>query len=302
MSTRVQSWYISITLTILCAVSPSAVVGSRQGAPLPAPSIQQVVKNVTWNELQASEHPAHYYRYVERDIMPEGSSTVDEIETPHGSVANLIEVDHHPPSQQQIEESQQLLADLPGNAQLQQSRLKDQQSNKERRDNVIKDIPQAFIYTYDGRDRQGRIMLKFQPAPDFQPSSRQSLILEGMAGELWVDPSTQRMLKIKGSLVKDVKIGWGFLARLNRGGTFLMEQSQAMDGTWHQKLLSVHFDGTVFIFKHIHIRVKQIRCCFERVPDGLSIQEAVHLLQAGTTLPNDWQARLETIQKSAPLN
>jgi hypothetical protein len=34
----------------------------------------------------------------------------------------------------------------------------------------------------------------------------------------------------------------------------------------------------------------------------LSIQEAVHLLQAGTTLPNDWQARLETIQKSAPLN
>ena len=257
---------------------------------------------MAWNELQASEHPAHYYRYVVRDIDPKGSSTVDEIATPHGSVDRLIEVDHHPPSKQQIEKNQQLLAELPGNAQLQQSRYKDQQSDKERRDNVIKDIPKAFIYTYDGRDQQGRIKLKFRPAPDFQPSSRQALILQGMAGELWVDPSTQRMVKINGALIKDVKIGWGFLARLNRGGTFLMEQSQGSDGTWHQKLLSVHFDGTVFIFKHIHIRVKQIRCCFERVPDGLSIQEAVHLLRAGTALPNDWQTRLEDIQKSAPVN
>ena len=123
-----------------------------------------------------------------------------------------------------------------------------------------------------------------------------------MAGELWDDPSTQRIVKINGSLIKDVKIGWGFLARLNRGGTFLMEQSQGRDGTWHQKFLSVHFDGTVLIFKHIHIRVEQIHCCFEPVPNNLSIQEAVHLLKAGTTMPSDWQARLEAIQKSASLN
>jgi hypothetical protein len=302
MSTRFQSWHISIPLTILCAVPVFLVAVSRQGIPLPAPSIHQMVKNVTWNELQASEHPAHYYRYVERDIMPDGSSTADEIATPHGSVDSLVEVDHHPPSQKQVEENHQLLAELPGDPQLQESRFRDQQSDRLRRDNVIKDIPQAFIYTYDGSDQQGRIMLKFRPAPDFQPSSRQSLILQGMAGELWVDPSTQRMVKINGSLIKDVKIGWGFLARLNRGGTFLMEQSRGPDGTWHQKLLDVHFDGTVLIFRHIHIRVKQIRCCFERVPDGLSIQEAVHLLQAGIALPADWQARLDAIQKIAPLN
>ena len=302
MSTRVQSWYICIALTIFCAVPACLLAGSRQGLPLPAPSIDQMIKNVAWNELQASEHPAHYYRYVERDIMPGESSTVDEIGTPHGSVDRPIEVDHHVPSQKQIEENQQLLAELPGNAQLQQSRFKDQQSERARRDNVIKDIPQAFVYTYEGRDQQGRIMLKFRPAPDFQPSSRQSLILEGMAGELWVDPSTQRMVKINGSLIKDVKIGWGFLARLKRGGTFLMEQSQGPDGTWHQKLLSVHFDGTILVFKHIHIRVKQIRCCFEPVPDTLSIQEAVHLLNAGIALPADWQSRLEAIQKSAPSN
>lgn len=259
-----------------------------------------MVRNVAWNELHASEHPSHYYSYIERNIMPDGSSTVQEIATSGGDVDRLIEVDNRTPDPRQLAENQALLKQLPDDRQLQMSRLKDQQNDRRRRDNVLKDIPQAFIYTYAGSDQQGRIMLRFQPSPGYQPSSRQSLILQGMAGELWVDPSNQRIVKISGTLVKDVKIGWGFLARLNQGGTFQMEQSQGPDGTWHQMLLSVHFDGTALIFKHIHIRVRQVRCCFERVPDSLSIQEAVHLLEARTNLPKDWQTRLEATEKAAP--
>jgi hypothetical protein len=289
----------TVPLAVFCAASAPLHSGEGKKLQLPASSVHQVVKNLAWNELQASEHPAHYYRYVERDISPDGSETADQIATPHGTVGRLLEVDNHPPSHQQIQKNQQLLARLPGDVQLQQSRYKDQRSNTLRRDNVIKDIPNAFIYTDVGRDSLGRIMLKFRPSPDFQPSSRQSLILEGMAGELWIDPATQRMVKIDGSLIHDVKIGWGFLARLNKGGTFLMEQSKGPDGTWHQKLLSVHFDGTVLIFKHLHIHETQIRCCFEQVPDNLSIGEAVHLLQANTSLPSDWQSRLDAIQHPA---
>ena len=288
---------------VVFSMVPACLAAAVQNPPcLPASSVHQMVKNVAWNELQASEHPAHYYRFIERDIFPDGSSTTDRIATPHGEVGRLIEVNNTPPNPEQLRANQQLLARLPGDTQLQESRFKDQQSNRLRRDNVIKDIPSAFIYTYAGRDAKGRIMLKFRPAPDFQPSSRQSLILEGMAGELWVDPATQRMVKIDGTLIKDVKIGWGFLARLNKGGTFLMEQSQEPDGTWHQKLLSVHFDGTVLIFKPIHIRVKQVRCCFERVPDDLSIQGAVHLLEIQPGLPTNWQAHLNAIQKSFASN
>ena len=288
---------------ITCCMAFTHLVAVIQNSPeLPASSIHQMVKNVAWNELQASEHPAHYYRYIERTISADGSTTTDEISTPHGDVDRLIEVDHARPSQRQLKANQQLLATLPDDPQLQESRYESQQSDKLRRDNVIKDIPDAFIYTYSGKDKNGLIMLKFGPAPDFQPSSRQSFILEGMAGELWVDPSTQRMAKIHGSLIKDVKIGWGFLARLNQGGTFNMEQSKGPDGTWHQVALSVHFDGTILIFKHLHIRVKQIRCCFAQVPDGLSIQDAVHLLQNQQSLPGGWQARLNAIQKSFAFN
>jgi len=294
--------YLSVLLGLLYSLPSAILAGSKKDLRLPAASIHQMVKNVAWNELQASEHPRHFYRYIERNISPDGSTTSEEVATPHGDVDRLIEVDNHAPPPQQLKKNQQLLAKLPGDTKLQQSRLKDQQSDRQRRDNVIKDIPDAFIYSYAGRNPRGLIKLNFRPAPNFQPSSRQSLILQGMAGELWVDPSTQRMVKIDGKLIKDVKIGWGFLARLNKGGTFLMEQSKGQDGTWHQRLLAVHFDGTELIFKHIHIRVKQMRCCFQRVPDKLTIREAVHLLKSNTKLPRGWKSRIESIQKSGALN
>jgi hypothetical protein len=304
-SRRIHSLVLDFAVVLTpfaCAMFFPPRVTAKNIPKLPASSIHQMVVNVAWNQMQASEHPSHYYRYIQRSISPDGSSTTDEIATPHGRVARLIEVDQHPPSQQQIQQNEQLLDSLPGNPQLQQSRLKDQQNNRLRRDNVIKDIPSAFVYTYAGTDPRGLIMLKFKPAPGFQPTSRQSLILEGMAGELWVDPKTQRIVKIDGTLIKDVKIGWGFLARLNQGGTFLLEQSQGPDGDWHQKLLAVHFDGTELIFKHIHIRVKLIRCCFRQVPDNLSIREAVHMLLAKTKLPEGWQSHLDAIQKSKASN
>ena len=291
--------YLTLPLALLHALSSPILTGPKQDTRLPAASIHQMVRNVAWNEFQASEHPSNYYRYLERNISADGSTTSDVIETPYGDVDRLIEVNSHPPDAQQLQANLQLLAKLPGDPKLQQERLADQQNDKQRRDNVIKDIPDAFISSYAGTDPQGMIMLKFRPAPGFRPSSRQSLILQGMAGELWVDPATQRMVKIDGTLIQDVKIGWGFLARLKKGGTFLMQQSKGPDGTWHQKLLSVHFDGTEFIFKHIHIRVKQLRCCFQRLPDNLTIQAAVHLLQGNPQLPADWQSRLEPAPKSA---
>lgn len=288
-----------LLVTVFTITGPLLGVESQaQKLHLPASSIHQMVKNVAWNELQATEHPTHYYRYIERDISPGGTRTNIRITTPHGYVDRLIAVNGHKPSQQQIRKNQQLLQNLLTNAQLRQSRFKSQQSNTVRRDNVIKDVPNAFVFTYAGRSEQGWIRLKFRPSPNFSPSSRQSLVLGGMAGELWVDPKTQRMAKIDGSLIEPVKIGWGFLAKLNKGGRFLMDQVQGSDSIWHQQLLYVHFDGSEFIFKPLHIRVKEIRAFFKEVPDNLTIPQAIHMLETETSLPKDWKARMDTIEKS----
>ena len=77
-----------------------------------------------------------------------------------------------------------------------------------------------------------------------------------------------------------------------------MEQSEGQDGAWHQKLLSVDFDGTELIFKGLHVHERQIRCCYERVPDKLPMAEAVHMLRTQTALPEHWKSNLDAIEKS----
>lgn len=289
-------------LLIVSTASAPLLARTAQDLNLPAASIHQMMRNVAWNELQASEHPVHYYHYIEKNISSVGSRTNVQIATRHGYVDRLIAVNGKPPSREDLEQNQQLLQNLLTSAQLRESRFKDQRSNVRRRDNVIKDVPNAFIFTYDGRSKEGLIKLKFRPAPNFKPSSRQSLILEGMAGEVWVDPSTQRMAKIDGVLIRNVKIGWGFLAKLNKGGRFLMEQTRGPNGTWHQKLLSVHFDGSVLIFKPMHIHETIIRSFFKQVPNSLTVRDAVHMLQTDRKLPEDWEARLNAIEKTLSSN
>ena len=285
-------------LILTPAALPSFEASSSLKQQQPSVDIHKLIRNMAWNELQAAEHPAHYYRYLNREVSQGGSRTTEQIGTSQGVAELLIAVNGKPPDAQQRAANNQRLSKLVHDAGFRQSRLKDQRQDAARRDNVIKNLPQAFIYTFLGKTKAGLIHLKFRPDPKFQPSSRQALILEGMAGELWVDPSAQRMVRIDGTLTQDVTIGWGILARLNKGGRFLMEQSEGPDGAWHQKLLSVDFDGTELIFKRLHVHERLIRCCYERVPDNLPMAEAVPMLRTQTALPEHWESTLDAIEKS----
>jgi len=276
--------------------APAMIASSHQAQS--QPDIHKLIRNLAWNELQAAEHPAHYYRYINREASPGEARTTEQIQTSQGVAELLLAVNGKPPTPEQRQANNNLLARLTTDARFRQSRLKDQQQDTARRDSIIKNLPEAFIYTFLGKSSDGLIHLKFRPDPKFNPSSRQALILEGMEGELWVDPSSQRMVKIDGRLIKDVTIGWGILARLYKGGRFLMEQSKGSDGAWHQELLSVDFDGTELIFKALHVHERLIRCCFERVPHNLSIKQAVHSLQEHPELPEHWDSKLKAIEKS----
>jgi hypothetical protein len=300
MSTRNFLLYMAACALIASQMAAATMMTRADPAQQPPPDVHKLMRNMAWNELQASGHPAHYYRYINREASPGGARTTEQIQTSQGVAELLLAVNGKPPNAQQRQANNRLLSRLVTDVRFRQSRLRDQQQDTARRDNVIKNLPQAFIYTFLGRTKDGLIHLKFRPDPQFDPSSRQALILEGMAGELWVDPSSQRMVKIDGTLIKDVTIGWGILARLYKGGRFLMEQSKGQDGTWQQKLLSVDFDGTELIFKGLHVHESIFRCCFERVAHDLTMTDAVEMLQKHPALPEHWESELDAIETSKP--
>ncbi|HLI29567.1 MAG TPA: hypothetical protein VKV79_00525, partial [Terriglobia bacterium] len=168
---------------------------------------------------------------------------------------------------------------------LQQSRFKQQQADLRRREALFQALPKAFLYRFDGIEKPaGWIRLTYKPNPAFTPHLPVGGILQGLQGTLWVDPTTQRLVRINGRLVKTVTIGWGILARLYPGGRFVMEQSKLPDGAWRVTLLDVHLRGAILLIKKLNVDMKQTYGSFREVSDQLTVPEAIKMLDRAPAL------------------
>ena len=91
----------------------------------------------------------------------------------------------------------------------QQLAVKKQYDADERRlENLVRLLPSAFVYQYDGWDGAYQ-RLDFRPDPAFVPPTMESKVLQSMAGTLLVDPQQKRLAHLNGRLVENVSFGFG---------------------------------------------------------------------------------------------
>ena len=60
-----------------------------------------------------------------------------------------------------------------------------------------------------------------------------------------------RIRTLRGALTEDVKFGFGFFGRLNKGGSFDIERRQVGGGHWQITESHVHIGGHALLFKNI---------------------------------------------------
>jgi hypothetical protein len=255
-------------------------VGVQVGASADVLDVPLLVQSAVHNELQARDHPTERFRYVRREVDSDGSRTREIVETPQGELARLMLVNGHRPNASRVRKNWRQLERMISDPKFRRQRFQDQQQILQREDKILREMPAAFYYRYDGEEKNGLVRLYFRPDPNYQPKSHEALILTGMAGTMWLDPRDQRVERIDGTLIHDVTMGWGLVVRLYAGGRFKMEQTRHPGGAWQMSLLSVDFDGREFIFKGVHVHEKEFCRSFERVPDNLSVAEAVSLLRS----------------------
>src|SRR5579884_828054 len=272
----------STVMVFYLGVASNATLAAWNGkaAEPPNDEVEQLVRNAAYNQLQAMRHPTHYYQYQLREETPQSSRTSLEIETREGTVERLLEVNGKPPSEAECEKDLKFLHRIASNPRLQQSRFRNQQQELTRREKLIANLPEAFLYQRAGTDKNtGWVVLKFQPNPDFQPDSRVANIMTGLAGTMQVDPASQRIAKINGRVIKAVSFGWGFLAKIYPGGQFDLEQSRLPDGSWHLSKLSVVLHGSELVFKKLNVDMTDILTSFQPVSDHLTIPQAINILE-----------------------
>jgi hypothetical protein len=240
-------------------------------------SANEMVRAVVANELnpQGGNHSRWMYR---ADKEEQGKrKTKEVVETGHGSLARLVEVDGQVLSAKEQEDEKQRMEKLVRNPAERQNLEQTQKKDAEQGKTFFKMIPDALSFNYAGRDGN-RIKLSYKPNPSFHPASRQASVFHAMEGEMWVDESQRRLVSIRGHLIADVKFAGGLLGYLEKGGNFDVEQREFSPGQWEITFLEVNMQGKALFFKTIAVQQKELRSDFRPVPAGLTLAEAEEML------------------------
>ncbi len=249
---------------------------------LPRIVAAEFVRQAVTNELKAANAPGHYMYRLHKQTA-RGSETKAMIETKDWLIGRTVQVNGKlvPPAQRQKEE--QRLARLLGDPEQLRKEEHEQRKEEERVRNMVKALPDAFLYDYAGAaknsETDGLARLTFQPYPAFRPPSRELSVLSGMKGSMLIDPTAKRLVLVDAKLFRDVSFGWGILARLNEGGSFLLEEGRVGSGRWAIKTLALHFTGKVLLFKNLVIESVMMTSDFRRMRDDLTLQEGLELLR-----------------------
>ena len=239
-----------------------------------------LVRRASENELHSS-NGNHPYRYELHKIDDNKITTKEIVETKDGDVARLIAVNDKPLDADAQKAEIDRLNNLAAHPELQAHRHKKEQEDSNRANEMIRLLPDAFLYKYEGMVAGPNgpcYRLSFRPNPNFTPPDREAEVYAGMAGELWIDKGQERMVKLDAHLIADVEFGWGILGRLYKGGSILVQQADVGEHHWETTHMKLSLTGKALLIKPLSFQTTEDASHFEPVPPEMGYQGAIKML------------------------
>ena len=270
---RVSQYGIGIAVLLLAGLSAFA-----QENP------QALVSTVVNNELHSQKQP-HYWMYLDHNTEHGKAEVKRTLQLPQCWFTWPISVDGHPASQQEQDKARKENQELLNDRQLREKKRKEIDEDATKANSLLKILPDAFIFTPAGH-KAGATLLKFRPNPKYDPPSNEAKVFHAMAGTLVVSDKEKRLEKLTGKLTHNVDFGWGILGKIDKGGTFVVVQSEVAPGDWELTLLDVHISGKALFFHTIGEQQHESMTDFKPVPTDISLQRAAKMVESPASPPN----------------
>lgn len=238
----------------------------------------QYVRGVIQHELNLDDSDQSHWRYLYSHSDEKSSYERDVIETKDGELARTLLINGKPLTADQRQQDEDRMRKLVTDADDRARRKKRKQEDADKAKQMMKAIPDAFVFKYDGFDG-GLVRLTFFPNPHYDAPTRELRVFRSLSGKMWIDPQAHHLVRIDGTLFEDVTFGWGLLGRLNKGGTFNVVQQEVAPGHWEIVSLDVNMAGHAIIFKSINVKERELFSDFRRMPDNLTIAQAYGMLE-----------------------
>jgi hypothetical protein len=276
-------------LLLWAGLTSSLLHGQTSQPALTPAEAQALVQRALATESAAAQdlsRVSHPMRYQLRKTSPRLTSTKEIVETRDGYVARLLSVNDQPLSPASEEQEQARLDALLNDPGLQQHRKQSEDSDTARALKVLRVLPRAFLYEFVGMGTapSGTVAkFTFKPNPQFNPPDFETGVLTAMAGEIWIDPVQERVVRLAGSLQQDKEIAFG-LAELDKGGWVEIEQADVGGRQWRIVHLKLVMNGRV-LFKSKPSNSVQEYTQFVPLPPDLSYSQAIQMLRANSWTP-----------------
>jgi hypothetical protein len=292
---------------LLCAIFPALLLLSPsavQTDAAPPPDAAALVRRAIANRV--AEDAAHQpMRFVLHKQDEKHNITQEIAETPQGDVAILVAVNGAPLSAEGQQTERTRLDALDAHPETQEHRHKREEADQARVSKLLHELPDAFLYHYDstvpcnvtalpsvpapgftGQPESGGAAaqcyhMTFTPNPNFDPPDIESKILRGMAGEVWIEASAERLCRLNAHLVEDVDFGWGIVGRLDKGGTVSLEQTEIGPKEWELTRMKLDMTGRALMVKPLSFRVNEEMAHFAAMPPGTDYHAAIKMLEGG---------------------
>jgi hypothetical protein len=261
------------------APQPQQLAPTTQPVQEPLPqNANDYIRQALEHELAEQDRDHSHWRYLLHREDDKGTQDRDVVETTEGSLSRTLLKFGRPLTAEEREQDEARMHKQISDAAERAKHNKREKDDSEKGKNMLKAIPDAFIFQYDGEE-DGLVRLTFTPNPRYNAPNRELQVFHSLRGKIWIDRAQKRLARVEGSLFEDVTFGLGLLGRLNKGGTFKVVQQQVAPEHWELVSLDVNLTGHAIIFKTINVAHHQRASDFQRVSDTLTLRQAYDMLQ-----------------------
>lgn len=260
----------------------AVMAGLSWAAATPEPNVPRIVTR-SMQETTANWNQASDYSFIERDVETKRGSqplvkTYQVLQIDGSPYIRVIAVGDRPLSATEQDQEERKLRNEMEKRQRQSEGERAKRVEKyvkgRRQDRALLDgMMGAFDFqlvgqeTIDGRDCW---LLNASPKAGYQPKSRETKVLAGMRGRLWVDKASGHWVRVQAEVFQSVSL-YGFFAKVQPGTRFLLEQEPVTGSLWLPKHLSMHVNASAFGLVHEDSTDDETYSNYKPMPEALSL-------------------------------
>ncbi|MGE5322494.1 MAG: hypothetical protein ACM3SW_06510 [Actinomycetota bacterium] len=233
---------------------------SQSGASSPDPAADPaaiIQRSVEANQRDWAAAPEFNYR--QRQKSDDGTRSYEELMIEGSRYERLIAMNGHALSPEreaaEARKLQKVIADRKNeSADDRRRRIAKYEAGRKRDHLLMEQLTKAFVFTSGGEqtlDGRRVYVLHATPRPGYKPPNRDTTVLTGMNGTLWIDTETYQWVKVEAHVVHPVSIA-GFAARVEPGTRFELEKMPVAPGIWLPKHFAMQAHARVLFFFHHH--------------------------------------------------